>query len=524
MPRAGIGVAMVVLAAGVAALGLEGERKPGPPKRPPPDPPPKASPPSKPAAPPEGSTTTFISGRVVSRSGNALPEGLSIRAHGWYPEKSRGVTATLGEDGSFRVEGVWSGCLYDLSVELGAFGPRFGGTSKLAAGSKDLLVTLDPCDSIRGIVVDAEGVAVGPGIAVHADAEGWCGNKGLGEWSACRTGKDGRFVLEFLRRFHVSVMAARGEGLAKEGAKVRRVPPGSTELVLRLGPVKDLGPVKELKWGSRDDGPDISTASYEPAATAVTGRLIPPSGSELRETYDVELVPEGGGPSLGARSLPSGYFDTGTLPKGKYSVRIKGPGGLPCAERKGVETGARRLEFALDSLGTISGQVFDPSGIPVGAGVMVKAEVPNPGGPGRWSDATTREDGTFLIEYLGDFAFDVKAISNDDRKSLTGSWPVAGVKPGTKGVALHLETTVSVSGRVVDAVGNPIARSYVKAFQGRVYESGDDSAQTDEKGGFLLSRLARGRVRLKVHWNGSDCDLGEHDAPAEGLELRLPAK
>ncbi len=114
--------------------------------------------------------------------------------------------------------------------------------------------------------------------------------------------------------------------------------------------------------------------------------------------------------------------------------------------------------------------------------------------------ATTGADGKFSIGKLAPGLYFVQV----DRVGFTMLRSNAGasqnqvqIQPGDqqREVSLKLAPWGSISGRVLDADGEPIAEATVRAEQNR---GGDSQAETDERGRFRIGMLSPGKYRLKV--------------------------
>lgn len=471
-----------------------------------------------------------ISGRVASASGNPLPEGLSIEVRGEFPEgrKKRRGTVPVEADGTFRVDDLLNGRAYEINVwAYHSF--VLGSAARVPAGTSDLVITLESTGSIEGVVLDSQGRRVGPGLVVHAglSRESFCGTIGDGEASSTRTRKDGSFVLEFLGNHSFTVSAQRGEGPTLEAARAYWLPRGSRGVVLTLGP----------RAGVPKDS--LEPAPHEPAATAITGRVVHPLALEPGEHLTVLARPEGGGEEVRARVSPSGVFDTGTLTPGIYTLLVRSSEN-PAGERKGVAAGTRGVDIGVDIHGCISGQVMDSAGKPVGKGVVVTAEAILEEGPKKMrvrSSALTRADGSFVIRYLGDHEFSVWAHPSWRAEERTSDdvegWSVNGLRPDVKGLVVHLVAPASLSGRVRrEKVTPPPHALRIRADQpgrGRPGSPGRE-ADVDAEGNFRLEGLAAGRARLVLLLERGPSqyphvyDLGEFEVPGEGLDLEIPAK
>lgn len=374
---------------------------------------------------------------------------------------------------------------------------------------------------IRGRVLDPDGSPVGAGVEVGAGRPGpHCTPPRIGESASARTADDGSFVLEKLKSMEFTVSAWRRIGKEAERAWAFRIPEGSTEVVLRLAPLARDAPQSEL---AREPSP------HEPAATAITGRIVLPQGPDRAHPLAIKGSPESGGVERQFQPSWKGVFDTGTLSAGRWNFRVLAPSGLVVGEAHGIATGRRGVEIPIDPHGVIWGKVLLPSGESAGPGVWVWAANQAEGGrslPGGESGIETNEDGSFRLEYLGNFRFGLMARGRpkSDRfpHDLVPGPAALDVAPGARDVVLRLAPRAPLKGTLLAVDGNP-------AVPHRLVASRKDNlffweAITNKDGSFEFPELPPGRVRIFYRWGGKEIDLGEPEAPATDVVLRLPAK
>jgi hypothetical protein len=375
--------------------------------------------------------------------------------------------------------------------------------------------------TIRGRVLDADGRPVGAGVEVGADRPGQhCTPPRNGESASALTADDGTFVLEKLTSMEFTVHARRTIGEEIEAALAFRIPEGSTEVVLRLAPVDRSAPRPAL---AREPSP------HEPAATAITGRLVLAPGPDRAHHLAIKGTPESGGVERQFPPSWKGVFDTGTLPAGRWNLRVLAPSGLVVGEAHGIATGSRGIEIPISPHGEIRGRVLLPGGESAGPGVTVWAANQGEGGrscPGGTARTETDEHGAFLLEYLGDFRFGLMA--QGPRKSdrfpfdLVPGPAALDVAPGARDIFLTLAPRAPLKGTLLTADGIP-------AVPHRLVGSRKDNLHLWESvsgkdGTFEFPELPPGRVRIFYRWGDKEIDLGEPEAPATDVVLRLPAK
>jgi hypothetical protein len=178
--------------------------------------------------------------------------------------------------------------------------------------------------------------------------------------------------------------------------------------------------------------------------------------------------------------------------------------------------------------GTISGRVIDGSGDPVPAGVVVVAGAKGVGNhrPGAWSRTETTADGMFMLTNLGDYSFRVWAGGQKSDFSRTDLREA--VERGSSDIVITVQRRYRLSGRFVDADGNPVGVDEV-IFEG-VEEGPDGPYRVTLSGGrtreglFDYSRITVPRVRLSVRIGEETLEVGTFDLPATDLEIPVPKR
>lgn len=238
--------------------------------------------------------------------------------------------------------------------------------------------------------------------------------------------------------------AAAGWWFLREGPAV--APPPSSGSGRTSRPVEEEDPPPS----KRPDVPPPPPPSLPPPPpadaplheTAIAGTMVSASGRPLPAGFTAEIYLETD-MSKAHAVVPvrgDGAFATGELPaKERFLVVGKSAAGFTAGSAAGVASGARDLRVPLQSGGTIAGRVLDRDGSPVGAGVTVSASIANPAAhrPGSSSSTVTADDGTFVIEFLGNFIFTVTAV----RETPSGPQRASGSdhRPGTTHLEIRLE-------------------------------------------------------------------------------------
>ncbi|HYC63047.1 MAG TPA: carboxypeptidase regulatory-like domain-containing protein [Thermoanaerobaculia bacterium] len=165
-----------------------------------------------------------------------------------------------------------------------------------------------------------------------------------------------------------------------------------------------------------------------------------------------------------------------------------------------------QLDVVLKPGATVSGTVTDSAGRPV-ANARVFA--------GRWTTATTGDDGTFSLPHVAD----------EEKRIVAVDGAAAGNAPrNAKSVPLRLEQPRSISGTVRDAGEHPLEGMPVLAYgvskHGASAMPFFNTAVTDAKGNYLLSPVEASEYQV-VAWGVSALDF---DAKPVSLRNSLSAR
>lgn len=207
----------------------------------------------------------------------------------------------------------------------------------------------------------------------------------------------------------------------------------------------------------------------------------------------------------------------------------------------------RELRWTFGSGCRIEGRVLGADGLPVGASVVVlqpraseHAHVLR-GNYGTGTMASTDADGRFAFEQIPAGAWWIGVASTrGDEDSIALPEPIdVALDDRTRSVDLRLERGFFISGRVLDALGEPVVQRMIDADA----ESGrcSASARSDEQGNWRVGPLLEGRYRLSSvrrwpymgerdpRWNGESFAAAEPVTVPSGtsdvvLRLRTPGR
>jgi hypothetical protein len=262
-----------------------------------------------------------------------------------------------------------------------------------------------------------------------------------------------------------------------------------------------------------------------PHPTAITGTVVNHRG-QVPAALGVFVTP---GPQGGKLAYPAaavardGAFETGPLEPGSYTLSAW-TNGLKCGDAVGIASGARNVRVVIQSRAEISGKVVDPDGNPAKEGILVVAEAMNQADrlPGTRSTAWTEADGSFKIQFLGEFEYQVYATQGTGSTPLApfiGGWPEKGIRVGRGGVTVRLERPAKLSGTLLGPDGRPFGKGGIRAFQER--NDGTRTGVVKEDGTFSIEGLLPGKARIQHHFPRKWKPVAEVNAPAEDLRLTV---
>jgi protocatechuate 3,4-dioxygenase beta subunit len=454
--------------------------------------------------------SAVVSGRIVDGGGRPLA-GVALRL---LPEErpatpllrqtdptSRAATAARSAaDGRFELLARAAG-RFRLDAERAGFVPRsvsgiaLSGSARLELG--DLM--LDAAVALAGTVVDEQArPVVGATVEARAPATAvWRSRAATdGQGSFALAGLPAGEPLEVTVR-HPDFVPARLADLA--------APAEGVEVVLRAGAV-------------------------------LSGRVVDASGRGVPEAVVLASVTarpgEGTGAAAGPPEVdqrgvdPEGRFRFADLPAGTATVRASAPGYQP-ADRAGVEIDAaapvgEEIELVLEPAAALAGVVRAPDGAPA-AGARVTVLRPASAAPAAAS-AFADHGGGFRLDGLEPGPIEVMA-EHDHWRSAVRSFDLA---LGENRVELILLPGLTVSGRIVDERGAPVAEAELAAAPVAPGTAPAGArlrtARSSADGSFEVRGLQPGRLELVARATGfvpvrAELALGE--GSLAGIEVRL---
>jgi len=311
--------------------------------------------------------------------------------------------------------------------------------------------------------------------------------------------------------------------------------------------------------GGSEREPGAETARYVPAEldglAAVAGLVVSPDGKPLGGAK-VEFGPcdafFGDGsffdPEATLTTNSDGRFAVGGLAPWDYTAHARHPDYL------GSSTGRLRMKpdqiltdvlVRLEAGGSISGTVKDETGGPVegatvcfvaakderkvgkAVGTVDHTSPRSPWHPEADAETVTAKDGSYASGCLKPGGYTVFAISSTHVNSEPRAVEVA-PNAAVRDVAFVLSPGATVSGRVIDEFGNPVAGAEVLSQYPPHARLARDpasnvtkSALTQQDGHFALSGLQAGAHTLWIYSPDHLARSHQVSAPATGLEIAL---
>ena len=258
------------------------------------------------------------------------------------------------------------------------------------------------------------------------------------------------------------------------------------------------------------------------------GRITDDAGELVTVKGYVHIYPQGstaGSPDSipAVLDLKGGFKSAPLDPGSAYDLLVNGFEGHSHARLEGVRPGASLVRVTLERAGLIKGKVVREDGgqIPVGMGVRATAGDAPRGAKGSYGYTYTQPNGRFTLNGLGDYAFRIAA--GGAGSGFISADLADGIRPGATGVVIKVKRGVSLSGKLLDANGDPVKTHLVTAVPVGVL--GALSAWTAIKGDdgvFHFAGVPEGKVRILAYIGSKQVTVGEVTAPAKDLVLKLP--
>ena len=444
-----------------------------------------------------------VSGRVVDPSG-APVAGAKVRYEGvsdWTQAPSESIAT--GADGKFQIAALPAGS-FRFEARHDEHAPGVTDTIVLdgATARDGITIQLRPGAVIEGIVLDAARAPV-PAARVRVREE--TAGLPMQRTRQVTTDAAGKFRFAGLPRTGMHVVALGEENTSKTA----RVDLATAETA-RVELVLDV------------DG--------QIAGTVVDGTGEPVEGGQVWAYRDATDGGNAGDAQLRGEQVAltdsAGAFAFRGLSPGRYTLHANPPGATPDYEtlllrpEVKAQVGDRAVKIVLPADGGITGKVALADGKPV---LLFVASL------GGWGSArtVTTKDGSFELRDLPprEYRITIRGAGFAE-KSLPPITVASGKTVDLGTITVHAGR--SISGRVVDAQGSPVAGATVLAgstlwgtgskasapsgMGGPPGASGIKEATTDERGEFVIAGVGRGPRHL----------VAEHDTLGRSVPITLP--
>ena len=377
----------------------------------------------------------------------------------------------------------------EVWLEAAAAGFLPGERQRVKPGAaQPMLVKLDPAAEISGVVVDPAGQPVaGARIGIPASdplEEGFLS-------AGVRSSADGRFRLTGLKPGGLFELTASREGFERTTAKARTSPLG-----------RPAAPPLRIVMGR---GRTALGRLVDEAGQPVVGAGIVLAGME-------EML----GEAQQVTSNKEGRFDVPHLTPGRYMLIAGHPDHAPLTQEVEIPSGAPTVDLGdlvMPAGGGIEGRVTDTEGTPIEGAEVEATPALDSGSPGFGFTGMSMSMSMGPLRTGPDGSFRVPGLNRGGRFDLHVKHPayaevtVPGVESPTKEpVRIELKAARTVSGRVVNAEGEPVAGATVASVDRndglgalRSYQS---LGVTDAEGRFRVGGLAPGTLNLEVSADG----------------------
>ncbi|RMH15088.1 MAG: carboxypeptidase regulatory-like domain-containing protein [Acidobacteria bacterium] len=414
--------------------------------------------------------TTAFDGRVIDAGDGSGIAGALVWGASAY--------AVCDRTGSFRLRIRSDGV---ISVQAAAAG-YIPASTQLKAPVEEREIPLEPALTVEGRVLDGAGQGVaGAEITAQALPRSTFNPDGSSvrmmissppRASRRRTsaGPDGRFRLTALAYGVPYALAVRAPGFAPAAVSLAETPAG--------------------------ESPPPLSITLEPGLVA-TGRVVdfdhqPVAGAGVMLL--ASPVPDSGPPPAQATSDEGGSFELRDLAPGLYSLTVRAEGFVP-ATVPGIELerSSEAIDLGsvqLDAGATVRGKVTDVEGRPL-EGVELSLFGKHQGGLALRTDS--RADGSFRFTGVPRHVQRLWARREGFVQREMSIDPAV-----EEEVRVVLEPGITLTGRVIDARGEPVPGAPVNVKRWQHGGLIGRSVRCDEEGRFVAPDLAPGRVILEV--------------------------
>ncbi len=409
------------------------------------------------------------------------------------------LKATSNPKGAFVLRHLWSG---DWRLAVSAPGYAVLITEPIAVGARNAILVLGEGGSVSGEVLLAN--TDGP----VSDAVITLTRKLDKKQYQCVSDEFGHFSLAKLAPGEYKVGLMHQELMVHSGPQTVSVPDGQEVAGIRYYLTQGAeisGRVYDIDTG---EGIAEVTVGVEPGG---------PGGGEFQKTSQTDDV---------------GHYLIAGLKAGDYRVYFGEAKGYPYDrferwfEHKKVSLEksekADRVDYALTKGVRVAGKVIDRAGNPVADAIV---EGVSHGGRSVNEYTISSVDGSFEliglppieVEQGMPFGFFLRAKVRGDGRMSEQQGPFTLTADGLTGIVLTVRKAGSISGRVVDKMGRPMAGAKVSAFPDFLLNFGYPAGIADTEGRFMLSEMEPGAYGLRVTPGGAQESSGDLEWVTVGL-------
>jgi hypothetical protein len=447
-----------------------------------------------------------IGGVVVDEAdGKPIPDmAITVNPMINTPGPWRGRQGKTGKDGTFLVDGLDPNLEFSVTA-----GQQWGGKSehapktqqKVKPGTTDLRISLVRGQAISGTLVDEQGAPVNLRVQVQVVGKTADDKPDYQKQRWGQSESDGTFRIGGLEAGVYDVTINSGWNQTGGG----------------------FAPASMKGIAAGTEGISITLRKGAP----ISGKVVDEKGDPIKQQTWMQITPSGetmGSPGTSnAMVQQDGTFTTPALDTSKtYDLNVGQIQGYMGATAKGVAPGAKDVIIRMSKGGSIAGRVVDDAGNAVAKGVSVQAQAESlqPGQVGGQAWAATKEDGTFLLEGLGEFKFKVRAGGNNSEYAQTTADGTHA--PGTTDLVVRVKAGVAISGRLLTSTGEGFQSQSIMGTAEGVEGAQPSYTRVGEDGTFTMKGLPAGKVRIKAYSGKDWADLGVIEAPATGVTLTMP--
>lgn len=464
------------------------------------------------------------------------------------------AAARTAEDGSYEMIGMPTEKIQMLLVKADGFapypddmsmmmrGPRGGQADELKPGRNERNFTLKRGATVRGIVKTKDGgkPIEGARVSVAGMSAMFTGTPGA------TTGPDGKFEIKGIGKGAAIVTASKegfqgvnpsaGMMAMMMGSQSGRAGAGDAEKPQGMIDVKELGTELDVTL-ELSVAPIFSGRIVDPEGRPVVGARVSTQvvskdndmGRGFRDMMNMAIAATRFSDSEGRFEIP------GDAEKGaSIEVVAKAPGFVETkSEPRTVTPGEKISDITIQMRrgGTIEGRVVADNGNAVeGANVRWLKNGKNSGG-WEWdrsgnASATTNADGRFTLSTIEPGKVSVRATFRGLAAAVEHEIAVA--EDSKASITLTMVKGLAISGRVVDAAGQPIVRARINHWlvndngnQG--WSAGSEDVRTGQDGTFEIAGLPNAEFELHASADDfADSERRKVTAGTTGVEFVLP--